>query len=467
VPSTKKELPWPGARPCIGFRALFVSLLAIACAKSPTPTAPDAPAGPSAPTADAATRPAPASSLLDLPDAGRVKHHDLATDLSRDGRWLAFGAGSPEDYDVGGPVVVWDVARGIPARRRTVTGGVGLEGSGLLSFSRSGKVLVACFDTNSVITMDATKDDLPTLGTAHLTVNDSAPGFVILPDEAHLLTLGEHASSETSVDWDLAVVNVRANVDERTKGPDLRWIKNPKVFVPNRGVPTEAWTGAAPGLVLGAGRDGAAALDLITGAVRWKSAAVAGSSDSAYAFSPDGATLAAGTGSALFFLDAVTGRVLRQHPMRRGSVEAILWDARGRRAAVVSGQRGGDPPPQITVYEGTAPLCTLPVAPRRAPWLMAPDLHGFAFSPDGGRGVVGTNDGRVVVFELGSSPKQLGEAPVEPDPDEWLGVYWGAGNTIVAITSREVFFVDAVTVTVRSRRPMGFALKREPGPKGP
>jgi hypothetical protein len=98
---------------------------------------------------------------------------------------------------------------------------------------------------------------------------------------------------------------------------------------------------------------------------------------------------------------------------------------------------------------------------------MAPDLHGFAFSPDGGRGVVGTKDGRVVVFELGSSPKQLGEAPVEPDPDEWLGVYWGAGNTIVAITSREVIFVDAVTFAVRSRRPMGFRLKREPGQNGP
>jgi hypothetical protein len=308
---------------------------------------------------------------------------------------------------------------------------------------------------------------LPTLGTASLTSNDTAPGFVILPDEAHLLTVGEQERSANSFDWDFAVVNARAEVDLRTKGPDLRWVRNPKLFATNRGLPWDAWTGAAPGLLIGAGRDGAAALDLSTGAVRWKSTDVAGNADSAYAFSPDATMLAAATGSALVFLDARTGKVLRQHPMHRGSVEAILWDAHARRAAVLSGQRGGDPPPQITLYEGTAPLYTLPAAPRKAPWIMAADLHGFAFSPDGGRAVVGTIDGRLVVFELGSSPKQLGEAPVEPDPQEWLGVYWGAGNTIVAITSRELIFVDGATFKVRSRSPMGFALKREPGPDGP
>lgn len=399
---------------------------------------------PSASASSPASAPSPIRSAAPpaprTPDGGSPEYTELANDLSRDGRWLAVGAGSaPDDYDAGGPLVLWDVLLRAPIRRRVVApGGIGLKGRGLLSFSPSGRLLVGRCNTNEVHVFDATSDTLATAGEVALSHDDSAPGACLLPGERTLFTRGERG---------LAIVPAKGNHHVDT--PGVRWFPDEGASFPFYVVGARA-----DGIVVGAHPHGAKAFDTMTGKVVWISTEVTGGSDADWALSRDATRLVAATGAEIVVLETAHGRVVARNAVPHASSSTVEWDPAGKRVAVA---RVSD----VTIYDGLALLCRLPSVPRKRPWLMAPDLRSFAFSLDGTRGVVATESGAIVVYELGGSPRRLAETPLVAEPKEWLGVLWGAGDTVVAITSKEIVFLDGKRGGVHARSPLGFPIQRD------
>ncbi|MEO6775627.1 MAG: hypothetical protein ABI467_21880 [Kofleriaceae bacterium] len=372
---------------------------------------------------------------------------DLAAGLSPDGHWLAIGAGADvDDYDAGAPLAVWDVAKRAPVRRRTIApGGIGMEGDGLLRFSPSGALLTVGVNTNEVMTLDASTSDLRELGHLQLSVNDSAPGRFLLPGETALLTTGENG---------VAIAPARGSFDYYS--PAIRWL----AF---KSFPFECVAARGDGRVIGASTDVVTALDPTRGTVLYSSSALPGDSRSAYGFSPDATILVGAGAGTVGFLDTATGTLVASHRGPDAPASAIVWAIGGHRVAVVRpteqptrAQRG-----DITIFEGLTPLCRLALEPRRMPWLMAPDLQGFVFSRDGTRGVVATAAGEIVGVELASTPRTLYRTALVSDPAEWLGLYACANETLVAVTSQDLIFLDGVTGAVQARQPLGFPIRRD------
>jgi len=368
--------------------------------------------------------------------------HGLASDLSPDGRLLAVGAGAP-DADRPGPLVIWDVVAGTIARRRTVAdGGVGLDGGRLVQWSPSGALLVAATHTNQLTTYDARSPELAELGRVALSFDDGAPGCVLLPGEAELFTHGEEG---------VAIVPVRGRHDPSS--PDVRWLGLPEF---------PFWAIAAfDDLVVGVEPDTVTAYDRTRRAIRYTAPACPGDSDAGCAFSPDGRTLAIASNRRIRLLDSATGKELAAHPGMAARVGSIVWAAGGTRLAVSydtlpgRAERGA-----VVVLERAGALARLPVRPHAHAWLTAPDLRMFAFAPDGARGAVSTADGELVVFELAAGARELYRVALG-DPAEWLGLYWGAGDTLVVASSLELQFLDATSGARRSRAPLGFRVRRD------
>jgi hypothetical protein len=95
------------------------------------------------------------------------------------------------------------------------------------------------------------------------------------------------------------------------------------------------------------------------------------------------------------------------------------------------------------------------------PWQSAPDLRAFVFSRDGTRGIVATAAGEIVAVELSSTPRTLYRIALVSDPAEWLGLYACADETIVAVTSLELIFLDGMTGAVQARQALGFPIRRD------
>jgi hypothetical protein len=371
--------------------------------------------------------------------------YDLATDLSGDRRWLAVGALCSDDYDAGGPLAVWDVLRHAMVRRRTIApGGIGLSGEGLLRFSASGRLLVACVDTNQVMMIDPASEQLATVGHLTLSMADSAPGTLMLPGETDLLTSGDHG---------IAIAPTSGDHDDHS--PRVRWLGPSDV---------RFWRAVAraDGVVVSADAEAIVAIELPSGRVRYTSHALAATAHSDFAFTSDGSLLAGGDFGSVGFVDASNGKLLATYAAAHEYIDSVAWDVHGRRTAVVraSARRNDPTPGDVTIFERLAPTYALPVQPRWRPWLAAPDLRSFQFSPDGDRAVVATRAGDVVVFELAAAPREIARRRLAPDPKEWLGLYWGAEDTIVAITSTELFFLDTAC-KLRARAPLGFRVRRD------
>ena len=403
------------------------------------PGAPDAGSRPPGSGAPKASTPGP---------SGDPRYSHLACALSRDGRRLAVGAGSADaDYEAGGPLVIWDFVRGAPSRRRMVApGGIGMEGRELLAFSPSGHLLVASCNTNEVHLFDAESEALATVGEIALSHEDSAPGACLLPGETALFTSGEKG---------LALVPIKGTHQD-IDSPEVRWFPGDFPFF--------VAAARADGLVVGANPRRAQGFDTAAGRPRWTSTEASGDPDTWDAgLSPDASELVAATGESVVFLDTGRGVVRARDAMSPGRSGGVVWDAAGRRVAILTERFPARSAPDVAVYDGRTLSYRLGAAPRRRPWLMAPDLCSFAFSPDGGRGVLATEDGKVVLYRLGASPRRLAEMLVTPDPEEWLGVFWGAADTVVAITSREILLIDGARGAVRSRTPLGFPIRRDAG----
>jgi len=92
--------------------------------------------------------------------------------------------------------------------------------------------------------------------------------------------------------------------------------------------------------------------------------------------------------------------------------------------------------------------------------LYAPDLRSVAFSPAGDRLLVATPAGALEVYDITGVPTQLASIPVTADARDWLGVYWGASDTLVAVTQREVILAQ-LDGTIRQRLPLGYTIRSE------
>jgi hypothetical protein len=380
---------------------------------------------------------APPAKLHDAPTIDAKRYHHLSSDLSPDRRWLALGAGaglSTED----GPIALWDLAARRIARRALIdAGGIGLSlaGDDLLRFAPSGRFIVASTRTNGISVFDAAT--LEVIGEKTFDdTNDSARRAVVLPGDRELFTYGERG---------LVIAPIAGRHDATSRIP--RWFDV-------AGFPTMGRIAArADGVVVG-GYAEVGAFDTTTGKLRyvmtppWRHF-------EPFGFSPDASVLAGASPGTVAFVDTATGRAVAAQRGGDAHAESVAWDARGLRTAVV--RRAG----AVEIFDAHAPLCHLDVASRDRPLIMATDLASFAFAPDGARGVVATEAGELAAFELATKPRELYRRRVVADPLEWCGVFWVAGDVIVAVTSRELVFVDARSGVIAARHPLGFPIDRD------
>jgi hypothetical protein len=374
----------------------------------------------------------------DAASAPERSFHDVSSDLSRDGRYLAIAAGPPCHEGEDGPVAIWDVAAQRIAKQRMVPGGIGLslDNEGLLQVSPSSQLLISNTGTNEITVLDATSRELATLGQIVLDdTRDSAPRGVLLPGERELFSRGERG---------FAITPIRGFHDARS--PEVRWLGV-------REFPDGRLAVRADSSVVGTDEQ-ISALDLARRKIRYAVPAP-WAHYAPVAFSPDAAILAGASQSKVAFVDTASGRTLATASDMDDQPDAVLWDTHGRRTAF---QRRGS----ISIFDGFAPLCRFDRV-RGRPFSVAPDLGSFAFSPDGARGIVAFSDGDIAAFELAASPRVLFRTHLVADAHEWCGVYWPAADRILAVTALEIIFVDAGTGAIAARQPLGFAADRQTG----
>jgi hypothetical protein len=176
-----------------------------------------------------------------------------------------------------------------------------------------------------------------------------------------------------------------------------------------------------------------------------------------YASSADGHTLVVATNGRVHWIDTTTGTEWATTPLP--SSTRVVLDAQGRGLAAVP-WRGG------AAHLGTAegPLATLPTTLRREPLIDAPDLRSLAYSPDGTHVLVATTDGALEVYTVEAAPRRTAprrtaHIAVTNEAEEWLGVLWGADDTIVGITPRDVVLAG-LDGGIRARLPIGVPIGR-------
>ncbi|WP_433176778.1 hypothetical protein [Actinoallomurus sp. CA-150999] len=412
-------------------------------------------------------------------DAARLHHPYVhigdvrSAALSPCGRWLAVGSGieipgegSPSSdwersYRHGGTLQIFEVATGrsVNGMRNSnaISGGVGWDDyRGALRWSADSTRLAAAYNTNVIGVWDPFDDYAYPIASAALTDGASRPPqFGFSPDGC---------SVWVDVRTDGVVWGAIANVERG----DVIW--DPGYGTRKRPYGGDFTTLAedAPGHVAEAlgprfdsestfsvewcpgwspdGRflrfvsaDFVFAVDTADGRVAWilkhGGRADHWATEVPVEFSPCGRYVACTGRDGVLIADAVTGEVLARHEI---TAEGLVWSPDGERVAALA---NGVAVHLIDVGEERRRGMR---AGPRARCAKMPDALGFAWSPDGTRGVVRTAEG-AEVWSLAGEPERLA---VVDAPEDACGVLWGAGDVIVLIGPE----------TVRFTRPDGTAV---------
>lgn len=149
-------------------------------------------------------------------------------------------------------------------------------------------------------------------------------------------------------------------------------------------------------------------------------------------FSPCGRYLACTGRGGVLIADAANGEILARHDV---TAQGLVWSPDGERLAALD---NGEAVHLIDVGDERPRVLT---APPRARDPRMPDVPGFAWSPDGTRGVVRTADG-AEIWSLANAPERTSvlDAPFAS------GVLWG--DAIVLIGPEAVVFArpDGTTI---------------------
>lgn len=363
--------------------------------------------------------------------------------LSGDGRYLATGSWTGDDYERGGTLVIWDVAAGRCVNVLPAEGGVGWpDFARCVQWSPDGRTVGAVFGTNGVGAFDAFGERQEARAVAYVTNGWSRPpGFVWAEDGARVLIAcwGEDSKIPGTI-----VRLDRGVTDERT----ATWFRGP----PDPRMPGELSIGygaspgwSAEGLLIFSASSVLFAVREQDGAVAWIR------EQAGVEWFPDRRRMLICAGESLEIAATADGKTLASG--RTGLSEyAVRTGVDGRFVLYATGQdddgRGG-----FEVWRGAERIAAsdMSLCPGH---YSQPDFAPVALSPDGRRLALLTDERRLVVVAVDDVGRPISASGPFAGA---MGVLYGADDTVVVVGPESLAFVEAGSGAVRG----AFALLAE------
>jgi hypothetical protein len=398
--------------------------------------------------------------LLDAGEA-RLLHpygHDVEIvghAMSPDGRYLATGSWTGDDYEAGGVLQVWEVATGRCVNTlMDIDGGIGWPHyARTIQWSADCRRLAVAHCTNMVGVWDLDADSSRPLATIDVSNGNSRPSdFAFSPDGRrvyyHCGTNGDGGLQGCLVPLERGRLNwlpdhvdhvgddhpylmsrrmpdvVRAEFERPQRGDDGdfrvgQWIERP------------VWSPDGTRIF----GSNALCLDAASREVRWYAPATIALP------SPDGRLVAAVTEEGLVFRDAADGR-------RRGGFLpftgpcSLHWAPRGNRLALLTSWQDMDPP-AVHVFDDGRHVGSVSIPHAEwaddEPWVG--DRAPWAWEPGGARAAFLTWEDTVQVWDF-SDPARARRLRIL-DAGDAHAVHWGAEDTLVLVGATRVRFVRA------------------------
>lgn len=335
------------------------------------------------------------SKIRPLASLGHGHGHDVEvewSDLSPDGKYLATGSWTGDDYALGGVLQIWDVRAGRCVNMLRISGGVGWPDYGpCIQWRPDGKRVGLTFDTNGVGSFDPFARTGAPESCSYITDGWSRPpAWAWSPNsrDVYIACWGP----------DLALGAIVPLVGHN---PQPRWCQKIEEQDTGRGYaeprlqPLKIVSWNNPDRVVGvSGWNQAFALEASTGELLWD-----GQAHPPVSFSPDGEEFAMHPAGIVYY-DTKTGLPNGKLPMHLGA-GSFEWSRDGvRMAALVQpgNQWGADA--GVFVYARGKYLCSVD-----APEPRTNGTYAAAWSPDGTKLAV-TSRGRLQIWEIGETPVQ-------------------------------------------------------------
>lgn len=350
--------------------------------------------------------------------------------MSGDGRYVATGSWTGDDYARGGTLVVWEVATGRAVNVLAIDGGVGWpDYARCVQWSPDGRTIGAVFNTNGVGAFDAFGERKGERAAAYVTNGWSRPpGFVWAQDGVRVLIAcwGDSKIPGTIVRLD------RGSVDERS----TKWFKD--VTDPRVQGELSIGYGAQPGwsaegLLIFTASGMAFAASEQDGAIAWAREGVR-----AIEYFPDRKRMLLPLGEEFEVARTADGEKiaggrtkLGEYKVRFGGERFVLYATEGR---------GG-----FEVWQAAECVARKDMSLCSGHYSQ-PDLQPVALAPDGQRLALLTRERELVVVDVADVGRPLSTSGPFAGA---MGVFYGAGDTVAVVGPESIAFVEAGSGTVR------------------
>jgi hypothetical protein len=344
--------------------------------------------------------------------------------MSGDGKYVATGSWTGDDYERGGTLVVWEVATGRAVNVLAIEGGVGWpDYARCVQWSPDGRTVGVVFNTNGVGAFDAFGERKGERAAAYVTNGWSRPpGFVWAEDGVRVLIAcwGDSKIPGTIVRLD------RGTVDERS----TKWFKD--VEDPRVQGELSIGYGASPGwsaeglLIFTASGMTFAAREQ-DGAIAWVREGV-----SRFEVFPDRKRMLLPLGAEFEVAQTADGAKiaggrtkLDGYGVRFGGERFALYATEGR---------GG-----FEVWQGAECVARKDMSLCSGHYSQ-PDLQPVALAPDGQRLALLTRDRKLVVVDVADVGRPISTSGPYAGA---MGVFYGTADTVVVVGPESIAFVEA------------------------
>ncbi|MEV6154605.1 BRCT domain-containing protein [Nonomuraea sp. NPDC052129] len=404
-----------------------------------------------------------------LRDAGaELRHSDVhhgqlnGHALSPDGRHLAVGSWTGEDYDRGGVLQVFEVATGRCVHAIDgIMGGIGFENhSRSLQWSADGRRIALEYNTNATGVWDPFGTAREPIADAFFLGSGRPLGMAFAPEGRRAFVYGGESDFLHNVIVAMHEGSVAGPPDAHPEGtepiefsaPSRETVSDEPEFILGR-----AFWSRDGSRVYGEAGDAYAAisLDVEKRQVSWTLDLEEDQDAPPPEWSLDERLLAHQRGGKLVIADALTGETTAELAGYPGA-DVLCWGPGGRLAVVdpAGGTVGiidattGEHQYDLGVGAGTS-------NPRG--W----DARSWAWSPDGERAACVTAEGRIEIWSLGERPGRLRVLDgVRRTVGQWehgFGLVWPAADVLIAIGSHVVRFLRPETGEIVADHPFHHA----------
>lgn len=392
-----------------------------------------------------------------LRDAGALlRHSDVPHGevnghaLSPDGRHLAVGSWTGDDYDRGGVLQIFEVATGRCVHAIDgIMGGVGFpDYARSLQWSADGTRIALEYNTNATGVWDPFGTAREPIADAFFLASGRPLGMALAPDGRRALVYGGRSGFLRNVIVAMHEGSVAGPPDAAPEGTE------PIEFGAPVSGESEETSSDEPRFVLHRAfwsRDGsrvygeawdactAISLDVEKRQVSWMLRLEEDADAAPPEWSPDERLLAYQRGGRLVVADALTGETTAELPAYPGA-DVLCWGPDGRLAVV--DPAGGT----VGIIDGTRGEhrhdLDVQIA-RSNP--RGSDARSWAWSPDGEHAACVTAEGRIEIWSLGARPERLRVLDrvrlAAGQGEDGFGLEWPAADVLIAIGSHAVRFL--------------------------